>query len=121
MSPLLESAMSRMSSLYRLDGETVPSWPLESIRTGIAFATPVVTPRMPSMKALVCGPPPIRDSVRLGRNARVTDKDIGTTGRNTGPGIVTECDVIGSGGVVLERVLPTGGVAVARGVVRERI
>jgi hypothetical protein len=36
-----------------MEEEAVPSWPLESIRTGTASLLPVLTPRMPAMKVLV--------------------------------------------------------------------
>ena len=55
----MASPMSRMSSLKRREEETVPSWPALSMRTVTALALPVVTPRMPAMKARVC-PLPMR-------------------------------------------------------------
>jgi len=39
-----------------MDDDTVPSWPVESMTTGIASAAPVVMPRIPPMSALVCVP-----------------------------------------------------------------
>jgi hypothetical protein len=41
MSFALASAMSRTSSLNRIDDDNVPSWPAESTRTGIASLSTV--------------------------------------------------------------------------------
>ena len=50
---LLASAISWTSSFKRSDEDTVPSWPAESMNTGIASALPVVVSRMPAIKVFV--------------------------------------------------------------------
>src|SRR5580704_2796132 len=46
-----------MSSLYRREDDTVPSWPLLSITTGIASLLFVVVPRIPAMYVAPITPP----------------------------------------------------------------
>ncbi len=52
-------AIGLISFLNRREELSVPSWPAESIRTGMAFAFPVALPRVPAMKVLVW-PEPMR-------------------------------------------------------------
>ena len=59
------------------------------------------------------------DGRRLTGNACVTDIDVVIADRSIPPGIETECDVVGSGGVAEERTGPTGGVSDAGGVSTE--
>ena len=79
--------MSATSCLKRIEDDTVPSWPLESMSTGMALALPVVTPRMPAMNVRVWLPIADADRAALAGHALVADVDVVAAGGEVVAGV----------------------------------